>query len=315
MQRITPPTATQVALLAILCLLALLAAVPLAAAPALPNGAEAARAAVGLQHVTAAATPPPAGQEVLFSTFPGRDDVAGNIWTVIDSVYAPGSALPGLTFAIADDFEVPFPGWRISRVDVFGSNLLSDGEPQAINVYIFTDQAGFPSSWDFDAGPVYKAEGLTTFVDRTGGFDFDVTLPVPAELPPGRYWISVLPVMDPILEGIWAWSESALAGDTGTFHYNESVWRHNTDLRPIFNTAADECGPEGWYRRITDCDLTRPMDDTPLEYDMSFQLIGGRLTVIEVPTLGEVGVTLLAAFLSLAGMLTLARLRRRRGAD
>lgn len=312
MQASHPTAATQVARSAVFLVLVLLAAGAAAAAPGPSTGAEEALALPG-PRLLVDATPPPPGQETLFTTFPGRDAVAGNIWTVIDSVYAPGSALPGLTFAIADDFEVPFPGWRITRVDVFGTNLLSDGEPQAINVYVFTDQGGYPSSWDFDAGPVYKAEGITTFVDRTGGFDFDITLPTPAELPAGRYWISVLPVMDPIVEGLWAWSESALVGDTGTHHFNESVWRHNTDLRPIFNTAADDCGPEGWYRRITDCDLTRPMDDTPYEYDMSFQLIGEQLSVVEVPTLGDAGVALLALLLATAGLLSLAGLRRRRG--
>ena len=202
----------------------------------------------------------------LFSTFDGRPFPA----YVIACQKFTDQVLEGLTVYAADDFVVPgsVTEWVVDEVQVFGSYFFGPGSAHHVSVYFFAHDgvSELPDTED-PASAFYRAEALP-YIDRGFG-DFTIDLPDGGvALPPGRYWLAVLPTMAAGIEGQWGWTESSAVPDTGQLVGFESSWFQTTAPIQIPN---GEC-LDFWQRRITDCNQTDGGATTPLEYDLAFRL-------------------------------------------
>ena len=171
----------------------------------------------------------------------------------------------------ADDFEIPAGdgSWTIEEVFVAGAYFTgSTGPVPAANVYFYADAGGLPGA------ELYSALGVTA-VDSGGSLT--VTLPTPATLPAGRYWLSVQARMDFTAGGQWGWFErTVLSG-------HASAWRNPGDG---FGSGCTD-----WGVRAADCGVGNASGP-----DMIFSLsgsVGGSGPVTcsspaDVPWLSEV---------------------------
>ena len=115
----------------------------------------------------------------------------------------------------ADDFVIPAGdgSWTIEQVDVAGAYFNGTGPAPAVNVFFYVDAAGLPGT------EVYSAIGVVP-TDPSGLGSFTITLPVPAVLPSGAYWLSVQAVMDFGVGGQWGWTERTVQSNSA------SAWRN-----------------------------------------------------------------------------------------
>lgn len=103
----------------------------------------------------------------------------------------------------ADDFTVPSGlSWDLSRVEIFGitnSGLPIPAFPTAsFIIEIYEDNGGLPA-----ASPLFMQDGLS-FTESSGLYS--ISLNTPLNIPPGNYWICVMPNMEFGLYGQLFWS-------------------------------------------------------------------------------------------------------------
>jgi hypothetical protein len=116
---------------------------------------------------------------------------------------------------LADDFIVPVGGWTIQRVDVSGSyDSTGQGPVPSLNVFIHTDQAGFP----FD--PAANARLNVVPANGTAGPNFILNLTPAVTLPAGIYWLSVQANYGPYSDNIWDWRNRTVQSNAGAAFKN-----------------------------------------------------------------------------------------------
>ncbi|MEM7048277.1 MAG: IPTL-CTERM sorting domain-containing protein [Acidobacteriota bacterium] len=237
----------------------------------------------GLPRGAVDSPPPSALGGIVFSTYPGISPSPAFATSVVETTDLPFPEQPSVIEA--DDFTVGGHGWRIDTVEVRGvyiDFLGNSGPAASVNVYFLPDGgAGFPATTDVVGGAV-KAYPARSYTDVDDG-DFRVVLvdddgnPDPLVLTPGTYWLAVQPVMALLSNGLWGWTESSAAPDTGTTIGAESVWMQSVGLIQSTDTVV-RCDQGSWRRRVTDCLITRPGDAGPFERDAAFRFIGEALS-------------------------------------
>ncbi|MFN2190369.1 MAG: hypothetical protein ACK2T3_16525, partial [Candidatus Promineifilaceae bacterium] len=134
----------------------------------------------------------------------------------------------------ADDFMVPEPGWAITRVVALGSYRDVNSAPDW-DVDIYLDIGDSP-------GPlVFSDAGVAAFTDVDGDVIIDLT--TPAELPAGRYWISV--VANLAFNGADQWFWTARTVQNGEpYHWTENGL-FGTPCNGVWAPGASVCGVGG----------------------------------------------------------------------
>lgn len=152
----------------------------------------------------------------------------------------------------ADDFEVTDPdGWLVAEVG-FQVHAFPNGTPPdlGINVNFHLDNDGRPSETVICNNPgVSPYEWQTTF-----GNTVRIDLPVPCDLPQGRYWISMTANTTGNIRYWW--------GTTSDLIGAEAMWRNPADG---FETGCIDWSP------IMQCFSSFP---PPGPFSFSFWLIG-----------------------------------------
>lgn len=114
----------------------------------------------------------------------------------------------------ADDFVVPQGEiWVVKRVHVTGTYFASFGPARSESVVFYRNEGGLP-------GRVIRAYPELVGVDETGWGWFNIQLPEPLKLKPGRYWLSVQVNMDFNQSGQWGWESRATPQGKGAAWVN-----------------------------------------------------------------------------------------------
>jgi len=158
----------------------------------------------------------------------------------------------------ADDF-VATGNWAVTTVEVSGVYFNGTGPAPSVNVWFYANAAGLPGT------EVYAALGVVP-VDAAGSFT--LTLPTPAILAPGTYWVSVQANLDFSAGGQWGWTERTVQSNS------PSAWRNPGGGFATPCTA-------GWGARAATCGVgTQP--------DLIFRLQGTSELLALAKTVGTV---------------------------
>jgi len=185
----------------------------------------------------------------------------------------------------ADDFLVPDGvSWSVRTVRVIGMFDVTPDPPDSLDVLFYRDVDGLP-------GPVI---GTCRFEqiqpEDENNPSFIINLPRPCRLLPGKHWVSVRANMFFLPNGQWFWNESTEQ------RLSPFVWENPGNG---FGTGCVVFSPAQ-----ADCGATYP--------DLSFLLIGDEKSLVNpVPTMSDLGLTIMAALLGLTGIAYSIYARRR----
>jgi hypothetical protein len=146
---------------------------------------------------------------------------------------------------LADDFVVPAgQTWNVQSIDTDGLYFGGSGPATDWNVFVYTDNAGFPSTQIYSAlhQPIVQS-----------GTTFTVNLPTPAVLTGGRYWVEIQANMTFSTQGEWAWKDRTVTSN------NAAAWR---------NPGGGFGICQSWSRRGATCSID------PSAPDQVYRLIG-----------------------------------------
>lgn len=185
----------------------------------------------------------------------------------------------------ADDFNVDFPdGWVIQQVNTVGTTGTPGGSLVDVNIY--ADNGGTP----LGGANVCSYNDVAPSLDNAGALTVD--LPSNCEVPAGLHWLAIQVNQNFGAFGQHFWSNRS-SQTNGPSH-----WRNPGDG---FATGCLD-----WTPQIT-CGVGGGASPDFL-FAVSGVLGEPAVPIIEVPTLGQIG--LIGLLLSLAGV-AVARLRRR----
>jgi hypothetical protein len=185
----------------------------------------------------------------------------------------------------ADDFVVPpNASWSIDTVFVAGVYGLGGVPPiPNVDVYFYADAAGLPGT------QVYSA--LAVVPSEVSG-DLTISLPSPAVLGEGTYWVSVIANLNFGTQGQWFWSTRTVANG------NPYAWRNPG------NGFGSGC--TSWGVGATGCGV-----GGGVEPDSLFRLDGTPTFIYapvqEIPTVSRVGIVALVVLLAGAAFLVFRR--------
>lgn len=141
---------------------------------------------------------PKAPQGVLYDQYDNASDQA--------TVSAMFSDFATFSSDLADDFVVPAgQTWNVQSIDADGVYLLGPGPADSFNVFFYTDNAGLPGT------QVYSATNQPFSV---AGSTFTVTLPSPAVLTEGTYWVEIQGNMTFGTNGAWFWTDRTVQSNS-----------------------------------------------------------------------------------------------------
>ena len=104
--------------------------------------------------------------------------------------------------AAGDDFVVPSgQTWRVSEVDVTGAYFNGSGPASSEVITFYTDKNGKP-------GRIYRGPFTLNCADNSGSFK--CTLPTPAKLRAGTWWVSLSANCEFSTCGQWGWTENTV---------------------------------------------------------------------------------------------------------
>ena len=122
------------------------------------------------------------------------------------SLSATFDDFPTFNADLADDFVVPGgQTWNVESIDADGIYFNGAGPAFNWNVFIYADNAGLPGAQVFSA---------TNQPVSVVGTTFTVTLPVPAVLTAGTYWIEIQANMDFATQGEWGWTDRTVQSNS-----------------------------------------------------------------------------------------------------
>ena len=171
-----------------------------ATAPNLPQRTSGSLAA----HVLPIPRAPKAPQVVLYDQYDNGSATA--------TLSATFDDFPTFSSDLADDFVVPAgQTWNVESIDADGVYFNGAGPAFDWNVFIYTDCAGLPGTQIFST--------LNQPVSVVGT-TFTVTLPVPAVLGEGTYWIEIQANMDFATQGEWGWTDRTVQSN------NPAAWQN-----------------------------------------------------------------------------------------
>jgi len=151
------------------------------------------RTSSGMTRAHAVSVPPApkAPQVVLYDQY---DNAGPNA-----TLSATFDDIPTGSSDLADDFVVPAgETWNVESIDADGTYFNGVGPAFDWNVFIYTDSGGLPGTQVFSA-----LNQPVTVVGTT----FTVTLPSPAVVSAGTYWIEIQANMDFATQGEWGWTD------------------------------------------------------------------------------------------------------------
>src|SRR6266480_1167578 len=207
-------------------------------APNLPRVSQAPQttSGVGAVHVLPIPRAPKTPQVVLYDQYNNAGTNATLSATFTD--------FPTFSSDLADDFVVPSgQTWNVMSIDADGVYFNGSGPATSWNVFIYANNGTLPGA------PLFSA--LAQPVSQVGT-TFTVTLPVPAVLTAGTYWIEIQANMTFGTQGEWGWSNRTVTS------YNPAVWRN-----PGGGLGA---GCLSWSRRGAICSID------PSEPDQMYRL-------------------------------------------
>ena len=162
-------------------------------APKLPRTSQAPLKSSGnaAAHVIPMLPAPKAPQVVLYDQYNNNGLNA--------SLSATFTDFPDFSSDLADDFVVPGgETWNVQSIDADGVYFNGAGPATDWNVFIYTDNAGFPGT------QVYST---TNQAVQQNGTTFTVTLNPAAVLSAGHYWIEIQANMNFGTQGEWGWTD------------------------------------------------------------------------------------------------------------
>ena len=119
---------------------------------------------------------------------------------------------PTFSSDLADDFVVPAgQTWNVQSIDADGVYFNGPGPANSWNVFIYADNAGFPGMQVFSA-----TNQPVTVVGTT----YTVTLPVPAVLTAGTYWVEIQANMTFSPNGEWGWTDRTVTSNNAAAFQN-----------------------------------------------------------------------------------------------
>jgi len=184
----------------------------------------------------------------------------------------------------ADDFNVDWPdGWVIQQVNTVGTTGTPGGALVDVNVY--SDNSGTP----LGGSMVCSYNDVTPTTDNLGALTVD--LPTDCNVPTGVHWLAI-----------------QVNQNFGTF--GQHFWSNRTT----------QTGNAGHWRNPGDGFATGCLDWTPMTTcgvgggvnpDFLFSIVGmlgePQVPIIEVPTLGQIGLITLLLSLAVIGLLRMRR--------
>jgi len=161
------------------------------------------------------------------------------------------SSYPQYNEYLADDFVVPAGHvWKIKEVDTTGFYYIEAGPASSVNVLIWNDKKGLPSTKN---GPAVECDNLTPN-DNAGSFQIKLPKSCSVKLKGGksgkRYWLTVQANMaGPGTSGYWAWlSNTSVANNEGAGYYYGGGG----------SVADQRCLTQ--FETISDCNAWTPID-------------------------------------------------------
>jgi len=157
-------------------------------------------------HFVVAPPAPNAPQVILYDQYNNAGTFVTVSGTFTDS--------PPNNCDLADDFVVPGgQAWNVQSIDADGLYFNGSGPANSLNVFFYSDSAGFPGT------QVYSA---TSQPFTQSGTTFTVNLPAPAVLTAGAYWVEIQANVTFGTEGEWGWTARTVTSNNAAAWQNPS---------------------------------------------------------------------------------------------
>src|SRR6266403_1580365 len=155
-------------------------------------------------HLVVAPPAPKPPEVVLYDQYNNSANYATVSATFTDS--------PSHNCDLADDFVVPGgQTWNVQSIDADGLYFNGSGPANSLNVFFYSDSAGFPGT------QVYST---TNQPFTQSGTTFTVNLPTPAVLTAGTYWVEIQANMTFGTEGERGWTARTVTSNTAAAWQN-----------------------------------------------------------------------------------------------
>lgn len=189
----------------------------------------------------------------------------------------------------ADDFDVTAPGWTINRVN-FVITQSASGIPASVDVAIHSNVSGGGNP-DLPGAAVCSYPGVAAGQTGTPASAFNVTLPTPCVLAPGRYWVSLI-----ANQNFGGGGGQVFWSNRTVQSFSESAWRNPGGG---FATPCANFGPQ------RTCGVGGGVNP-----DFLFQIVGaegGLEAPLAAPSMNAWGLGLMAGLLALFGFVAVRR--------
>ena len=165
---------------------------------------------------------------------------------------------PAMNSDLADDFVVPAGyAWWLRSIDVDGGYFNGLGPANSFNVFIYSDNDGFPGM------QIYAGTNLNGWTQNGSTFTIHLSdICCEPQFQPGRHWIEIQANMTAMCCGEWGWTDRTIVS------VNPAVWRNPSGF---FGAC------QSWSRRGATCGID------PSAPDQVYR-VNGNLIFLPTPT-------------------------------